>query len=47
MLAAEFMDLISKSDYPDYYKIIKKPISFNMIYVRCLLHPSLAARPGG
>ncbi|KAF8596180.1 Bromodomain-containing protein [Ceratobasidium sp. AG-I] len=29
-----FMDLVPKKDYPDYYQIIKKPTSFNMIYKR-------------
>ncbi|KAI9261409.1 SNF2 family N-terminal domain-containing protein [Phascolomyces articulosus] len=29
-----FMDLVSKRDYPIYYKLIKKPISMNMIKKR-------------
>lgn len=31
------MDLISKSEYPDYYRIIQKPMSFNLVYVRLFL----------
>lgn len=29
-----FMDLVPRKEYPDYYQIIKKPISFNIILVR-------------
>lgn len=29
-----FMDVVNRKDYPDYYQVIKKPISFNMILKR-------------
>ena len=31
--AALFMKLPNKQDYPDYYKVIKKPMSFNEVKV--------------
>lgn len=45
VLAFEFMDLIPKSQYPDYYKIVKKPMSFNLIYVGPSCFPELCCSP--
>ena len=33
-MGREFMDLPSRGDYPEYYKFVEKPVSFNMIKVQ-------------
>lgn len=41
VLAADFMQTPSRADYPDYYKMIKKPMSLDVIKVSAILRRHL------